>query len=61
MVLIKTYGIDIEMFGIWMYNLMNDGKITVFGDGSQKRAFTFMDDINEPLWESAVSPKQVNR
>ena len=46
-----------NVLGIWMYNLMNDGKITVFGDGSQKRAFTFMDDINEPLWESAVSPK----
>ena len=46
-----------NVLGIWMYNLMNGGKITVFGDGSQKRAFTFMDDINEPLWESAVSPK----
>ena len=46
-----------NVLGICMYNLMNGGKITVFGDGSQKRAFTFMDDINEPLWESAVSPK----
>ena len=35
---------------------MNGGKITVFGDGSQKEGeFTFMDDINEPLWESAIT------
>jgi UDP-glucose 4-epimerase len=46
-----------NVLGIWMYNLMNGGKITVFGDGSQKRAFTYMDDINEPLWESVTSPK----
>ena len=46
-----------NVLGIWMYNLMNGGKDYGVRDGSQKRAFTFMDDINEPLWESAVSPK----
>jgi UDP-glucose 4-epimerase len=33
---------------------MNDISMTIFGDGEQKRAFSFIDDCLEPLWKSAV-------
>ena len=43
-----------NVLGIWMYYLLNDKPITVFGDGEQTRAFSFIDDILEPLWNSAI-------
>lgn len=29
----------------------------IFGDGSQTRAFSYIDDITEPLWTAAVADK----
>lgn len=46
-----------NVLGIWMYRLMNDEPISVFGDGEQQRAFSYIDDITEPLWNAAISPK----
>ncbi len=43
-----------NVLGIWMYQHMNDMDMTIFGDGEQKRAFSFIDDCLEPLWKSAV-------
>ena len=31
--------------------------MTIFGDGSQTRAFSFIDDSLEPLWNAAVKEK----
>ena len=44
-----------NVLGIWMYQHLNKEQMTIFGDGEQTRAFTFIDDILEPLWEAATS------
>ena len=38
-----------------MYQYLNGEMLTVFGDGLQTRAFSFIDDSLEPLWNSAVN------
>lgn len=46
-----------NVLGIWMYYHMNGQPITIFGDGTQKRAFSYIDDSLEPLWNAAVVPQ----
>jgi UDP-glucose 4-epimerase len=46
-----------NVLGIWMYQHMNNEPMTIFGDGMQKRAFSFIDDCLEPLWKAAVDPR----
>lgn len=43
-----------NVLGIWMYQHMNGEPTTIFGDGEQSRAFSFIDDCLEPLWNSAA-------
>lgn len=43
-----------NVLGIWMYYQLNGQPMTIFGDGSQKRAFSYVDDCLEPIWNSAV-------
>jgi len=43
-----------NVLGIWMYQHMNGEPMTIFGDGEQTRAFSFIDDSLEPLWNSAI-------
>jgi UDP-glucose 4-epimerase len=43
-----------NVLGIWMNQYLNGEQMTIFGDGEQKRAFSFIDDCLEPLWKSAV-------
>jgi len=43
-----------NVLGIWMYQHLNGEDMTIFGDGEQTRAFSFIDDSLEPLWNSAV-------
>jgi UDP-glucose 4-epimerase len=33
---------------------MNEEPMSIFGDGEQKRAFSFIDDTLEPLWKSGI-------
>jgi UDP-glucose 4-epimerase len=42
-----------NVLGIWMYQYMNDEPMTIFGDGEQKRAFSFIDDCLEGLWKAS--------
>ena len=42
-----------NVLGIWMYQHMNGEPMTIFGDGTQKRAFSYIDDCLEPLWKSS--------
>ena len=44
-----------NVLGIWMRKLLNNEPITVFGDGLQRRAFTYIDDILQPLLNSIDS------
>ena len=46
-----------NVLGIWMYQYLNDQPMTIFGDGYQTRAFSYIDDIVEPLWNSAIRPE----
>jgi UDP-glucose 4-epimerase len=46
-----------NVLGIWMYQYLNNEKLTIFGDGLQTRAFSFIDDSLEPLWNAAVLPQ----
>ena len=46
-----------NVLGIWMNQHMNDLPMSIFGDGEQKRAFSFIDDCLEPLWKAAVDKR----
>ena len=46
-----------NVLGIWMYQHLNNEPMTIFGDGEQTRAFSFIDDSLEPLWNAAVRPE----
>jgi len=46
-----------NVLGIWMYQHLNGEPMTIFGDGEQTRAFSFIDDSLEPLWNAAVLPQ----
>jgi len=46
-----------NVLGIWMYQHMNGEPMTIFGDGTQTRAFSCIDDIVEPLWNAAIEPR----
>jgi len=50
-----------NVLGIWMYRAMHDLPMRIYGDGQQKRAFTYIDDILEPLWNAAVLPEASRR
>lgn len=44
-----------NVLGIWMYQYLNDEPMTIFGDGEQVRAFSYIDDSLETFWKTAVS------
>jgi UDP-glucose 4-epimerase len=46
-----------NVLGIWMYQHLNGKPTTIFGDGNQTRAFSFIDDCLEPLWKAATIDK----
>jgi len=46
-----------NVLGIWMFQYLNDEPMTIFGDGTQTRAFSYIDDSLEPLWNSAILPQ----
>ena len=46
-----------NVLGIWMFQHMNGEPMTIFGDGNQTRAFSYIDDSLEPLWKSAILPE----
>jgi UDP-glucose 4-epimerase len=50
-----------NVLGIWMYQHLNEKPMTIYGDGNQTRAFSYIDDCLEPLWKSAVDPRSSNQ
>lgn len=46
-----------NVLGIWMYQKLNGEPFTIFGQGEQKRAFSYVDDCLPPLWEAATGAK----
>lgn len=43
-----------NVLGIWMYQILHNEPMLIYGDGEQTRAFTCIDDILEPLWNAAT-------
>ena len=46
-----------NVLGIWMYQILNGIQPTIFGDGEQKRAFSYVDDSLIPLWNASQKPE----
>lgn len=46
-----------NVLGIWMNQNLSGKPITIFGDGEQKRAFSYINDSVEPLFRAAIEPK----
>ena len=42
-----------NVLGIWMCQHINGLPMTIYGDGEQTRAFSYIDDCLEPLWKSS--------
>ena len=43
-----------NVLGIWMFQNLTGENLSIFGDGLQTRAFSYIDDSLEPLWNAAV-------
>lgn len=50
-----------NVLGIWMNQNLNSKPMTIFGDGHQTRAFSYIDDSLEPLWNAGFSQKSKNQ
>jgi UDP-glucose 4-epimerase len=46
-----------NVLGIWMYQHLNKQKLTIFGDGEQRRAFSYIDNCLEPFWKAATDER----
>ena len=46
-----------NVLGIWMYQILNNKPMLIYGDGEQTRAFSYIDDCLPAFWEAAVSYK----
>lgn len=46
-----------NVLGIWMTQHLLGEPMSIFGDGEQKRAFSFIDDCLLPLWKAAILPQ----
>jgi UDP-glucose 4-epimerase len=49
-----------NVLGIWMYQAITNQPFTIYGDGCQTRAFSYIDDIVPCLWNAAVFDKAKN-
>lgn len=43
-----------NVLGIWMYQILNNKPMLIYGDGEQTRAFSFIDDCLDSFWNAAV-------
>lgn len=46
-----------NVLGIWMNLHLNGKPLTIYGDGEQTRAFSYIDDSVIPLWNAAILPQ----
>jgi len=44
-----------NVIGIWMYQILNNSPMTIYGDGNQVRSFTYIDNILPCLLKSAFN------
>jgi UDP-glucose 4-epimerase len=50
-----------NVLGIWMYNSLNNLPITIYGDGEQMRAFSYIGDVIPCIWEAATRETAKNQ
>lgn len=46
-----------NVLGIWMYQALHNEPLTIYGDGTQTRAFSYIDDCLPCFWNAAVFPE----
>lgn len=46
-----------NVLGIWMYQYMNNMPLTIYGDGTQTRAFSYIDDCVPYFWKGAIDKR----
>jgi len=46
-----------NVLGIWMFQHLHGQPLSIFGDGQQTRAFSYIDDSLEPLFNAHIEPK----
>ena len=46
-----------NVLGIWMYQILNNMPPTIFGDGEQRRAFSYVDDSILPFWRASQNER----
>jgi UDP-glucose 4-epimerase len=46
-----------NVLGIWMFQALHGKPMTVYGDGTQTRAFSYVDDMLPCLWRAATDPR----
>jgi UDP-glucose 4-epimerase len=46
-----------NVLGIWMFQRLNNMPMTIYGDGEQTRAFSYIDDSLQPLWRAGYLPE----
>jgi UDP-glucose 4-epimerase len=50
-----------NVIGIWMRQALYGEPITVYGDGEQQRAFSYIENCLQPLWNAGVSDASRNQ
>jgi len=50
-----------NVLGIWIYQILNGGQPTIFGDGEQKRAFSYVDDSLKPFWNASQKDECIDQ
>lgn len=50
-----------NVIGIFMNQIMQNKPLTIFGDGSQSRAFSYIDDVAIPIAKSVSIPEAYNQ
>lgn len=43
-----------NVLGIWMYKILNNEPMLIYGDGEQTRAFSYIEDCLPAFWNAAV-------
>ena len=46
-----------NVLGIWMYQILNNKPMLIYGDGEQTRAFSYIEDCLPSFWNAAVFPE----
>ena len=46
-----------NVLGIWMYQILNNQPMLIYGDGEQTRAFSYIEDCLPSFWNAAVFPE----